>query len=160
MVLCLLFIFWQFRLVNYFDSEIVRSFSAYFGKTRSESGVCGKTFKRKSHMRRHMRRHVRYQHFDKPPVAHKCQFCPKEFKLKRSLIRHVNVIHMKVFKFQCDEYDERLASKVQVLAHKRTKHGSLKLRCSNCDVSFNNLNEHKKICSTPQQREEHTCDQC
>ena len=118
-----------------------------------------KTFKRKSHKRRH----VRYQHSDKPPAAHKCQFCPKEFKLKRSLIRHVNVIHMKVFKFQCDEYDERLASKVQVLAHKRTKHGSLKLRCSNCDVSFtyvNNQNEHKKICSTPQQREEQTCDQC
>ena len=28
----------QFRLVNYFDSEIVRSLSAYFGKTRSEIG--------------------------------------------------------------------------------------------------------------------------
>ena len=28
----------QFRLVNYFDSEIVRSISAYFGKTRSEIG--------------------------------------------------------------------------------------------------------------------------
>ena len=27
-----------FRLVNYFDSEIVRSLSAYFGKTRSEIG--------------------------------------------------------------------------------------------------------------------------
>ena len=26
----------EFRLVNYFDSEIVRSLSAYFGKTRSE----------------------------------------------------------------------------------------------------------------------------
>ena len=28
----------QFRLVIYFDSEIVRSLSAYFGKTRSEIG--------------------------------------------------------------------------------------------------------------------------
>ena len=28
----------QFRLVNYFDSGIVRSLSAYFGKTRSEIG--------------------------------------------------------------------------------------------------------------------------
>ena len=28
----------QFRLVNYFDSEIVRNLSAYFGKTRSEIG--------------------------------------------------------------------------------------------------------------------------
>ena len=28
----------EFRLVNYFDSEIVRSLSAYFGKTRSEIG--------------------------------------------------------------------------------------------------------------------------
>ena len=28
----------QFRLVNYFDSEIVRSLSAYFGKTQSEIG--------------------------------------------------------------------------------------------------------------------------
>ena len=39
MVLCLLLFFGgQFRLVNYFDSEIVRSLSAYFGKTRSEIG--------------------------------------------------------------------------------------------------------------------------
>ena len=67
------------------------------------------------------------------------------------------------FKFQCEECDKRLASKVQVLAHKRAKHGSLKLRCSNYNVTFTyvqNLNEHKKICSTPQQREKHTYDQC
>ena len=39
MVLCLLLFFGgQFRLVNYFDSEIFRSLSAYFGKTRSEMG--------------------------------------------------------------------------------------------------------------------------
>ena len=39
MVLCLLLFFGgQFRLVNYFDSEIVRSLSAYFGKTRGEMG--------------------------------------------------------------------------------------------------------------------------
>ena len=39
MVLCLLLFFGgQFRFVNYFDSEIVRSPSAYFGKTRSEMG--------------------------------------------------------------------------------------------------------------------------
>ena len=39
MVLCLLLFFGsQFRLVNYFDSEIVLSFLAYFGKTRSEIG--------------------------------------------------------------------------------------------------------------------------
>ena len=35
---CYLFFGIQFRLVNYFDSEIVRSLSAYFGKTRSEIG--------------------------------------------------------------------------------------------------------------------------
>ena len=35
---CCLFFGSQFRLVNYFDSEIVQSLSAYFGKTRSEIG--------------------------------------------------------------------------------------------------------------------------
>ena len=35
---CCLFFGSQFRLVNYFDSEIVRSLSAYFGKTRNEIG--------------------------------------------------------------------------------------------------------------------------
>ena len=34
----------QFRLVNYFDLEIVRSVSAYFGKTRSEIGYCVRKF--------------------------------------------------------------------------------------------------------------------
>ena len=39
MALCLLLFFGgQFRLVNYFDSEIVRSLSAYFKKTLSEMG--------------------------------------------------------------------------------------------------------------------------
>ena len=39
MVLCLLLVFGgRFRLVIYFDSEIVRSLSAYFRKTRSEIG--------------------------------------------------------------------------------------------------------------------------
>ena len=35
---CYYFFGGQFRLVDYFDSEIVRSLSAYFGKTRSEIG--------------------------------------------------------------------------------------------------------------------------
>ena len=35
---CCLFFGSQFRLVNYSDLEIVRSLSAYFGKTRSEIG--------------------------------------------------------------------------------------------------------------------------
>ena len=35
---CCLFFGSQFRLVNYFDSEIVWRLSAYFGKTQSEIG--------------------------------------------------------------------------------------------------------------------------
>ena len=35
---CCLFFGSQFLLVNYFDSEIVRGLSAYFGKTLSEIG--------------------------------------------------------------------------------------------------------------------------
>ena len=35
---CCLFFGSQFRLVNYFDSEIVQSLLAYFGKTRNEIG--------------------------------------------------------------------------------------------------------------------------
>ena len=109
----------------------------------SNAVFAGNIFKRKSHMRRH----VQYNHSDTPSALHKCQFCHKEFKLKCNMTRPVNVIHKKIFKFQCEECDEQLASKVQVLAHKRAKHGSLKLRCSNCNVTFTyvqNLNKHEK----------------
>ena len=41
---CYLFFGSQFRLVNYFDSEIVWSLSAYFGKIRSEIGYTGVVF--------------------------------------------------------------------------------------------------------------------
>ena len=47
---------------------------------------CGKQNKKKSHMRMHVESHV-------VGVAHKCQFCSKDFKTRSSLQSHVWRLH-------------------------------------------------------------------
>ena len=127
--------------------------------TKYNCQYCGREFTTKSNMQKH----VNVIH-KKISTKYNCQYCGREFTTKSNMQKHVNVIHKKILKHICDASDEcseSFGSKQQLLAHKRKKHRSLKLRCTKCDgkfISISNLKEHQKICSI--QNEAYACGQC
>ena len=143
---------------------------------------CSKTFHRKSNLRHHMWSHTKekqvkclecnqvlssesslkmhkfIKHSGTEPQFH-CQQCPKKFKTKDSLKKHIGTTHTTILNFACDVCPKKFYNEPNLRRHKK-RHIPKKFECVICYYDFKNerafkehTNEHKGILA-------YQCDQC
>ena len=103
-----------------------------------------------------------------------CEYCGKEFSVKRYLDAHVKVTHTEKQSFKCDECDKSFTQPKHLKRHSDTVHGHCKSdhvnltgekktnTCDICGTNFtriDNLNEHIKRAHSLQS-EKFTCSLC
>ena len=85
-----------------------------------------------------------------------CKICGKEgFSTTHTLQSHIQTIHMKVTKHQCDICSHYFAEKSGLKSHRHLHSNTEKFSCNKCNKSYDSkvhLNEHKKSHLTPKQQ--------
>ncbi|KAJ8037106.1 hypothetical protein HOLleu_17845 [Holothuria leucospilota] len=82
-------------------------------------------------------------------MAFMCSLCPKEFKLKHHLKRHVAGVHIKDRKHVCKTCQKEFSRRDNLLRHQRKHEGRERGQtCNLCEKLFfrkHNLKKHMKI---------------
>ena len=79
----------------------------------------------------------------------KCNGCPKEFNSARAAHAHHVCIHVKEFKYLCQQCDKKYNIKTQWELYQDTHRNEKAHKCPKCGKGFNckgNMNRHKKGC--------------
>ena len=104
--------------------------------------VCGKSFKRKSHLTRHVRSHGALEHM--------CKSCPKTFRTNAYLSEHVKTHETKNTSYKCKLCEATFLTKGGVKKHEKTKHEEKTHICKYCNSKFARnyvKNSHELKCS-------------
>ncbi|XP_068610978.1 zinc finger protein 574 [Brachionichthys hirsutus] len=91
-------------------------------------GVCGKSFKKRVHVRNHARTHTGERPFQ-------CSDCGKTFSSLANLMRH-NLVHSGVRPFRCDVCHRSFSQSSNLRQHGLLHAGAAALRCPDCPAAF------------------------
>ena len=107
-------------------------------------GVCGKTFKCNADMLSHM------ESFHSEEKNYKCKDCEAEFKTKKSLMRHIRKLHLKLREKTetCSQCQKTFYTLPQLKKHISDVHDKIKaFHCEECQFQcarMDNLNLHRR----------------
>ena len=68
----------------------------------------------------------------------KCPYCPYEPKQKHKVTRHIQIRHLGIRNYKCDECSELFQTQQNLDNHKRTHTGEKPFACPQCDFSSAN----------------------
>ena len=99
----------------------------------------------------------------KQAKSHKCEICDQEFKLKKSLSRHLSHFHNQKKQYICDIcHNGNFRNQSQLDSHMKTIHENKKqYKCASCKKSFSVVGYLKRhINSVHNGQKDHKCDSC
>lgn len=116
-------------------------------------GVCGRKYVDSSHLKQHLKTHVAAR-------THACTSCSYIALTGEALRRHVDRIHLKLRKFECDICQKTFVSqpdrKLHMLRHYKTK----PVECDECDQRFYSTRELRKHKWAHSKQKPFKCDDC
>ncbi|XP_048730439.2 uncharacterized protein LOC125647703 isoform X2 [Ostrea edulis] len=116
--------------------------------------VCGKEFTTTSNLNKHLKIHGEKNV--------ECEFCGKKFHHEEYLKVHVEGVHEKKHKFQCEECGKFLTSKPGLTSHIKQFHSDEKVvyPCSECGKVFNQKGNRKMHMYSHMKEKLFKCDEC
>ena len=139
-------------LFKFTDAQPKESFICHFPN-------CSKIFSRRGRLKFH----IQNSHLGEIENT-KCDICYKHFASRKSKERHIELIHLGIKRFYCEECDRYFSTIALLEGHKRSKHGAKMLECSKCSAEFSynaQLQCHIKKCqSNFMFLQKYKCSQC
>ncbi|XP_061188855.1 PR domain zinc finger protein 15-like [Saccostrea echinata] len=116
--------------------------------------VCGKEFTTTSNLNKHVKIHGEKKV--------ECEHCGKKFHHEEYLKVHVEGVHEKKHKFQCEECGKFLTSKPGLVSHMKQFHSDEKVvyPCSECGKVFNQKGNRKIHMFSHMKEKLFKCDEC
>lgn len=110
--------------------EHIQHVRRHKGELPYQCSECGKRFV-VSYI---LKKHIREEH-SSTFVRHKCPLCPRDFKIKDSLNKHL-VMHSGEKPFECDQCKRKFATKKLMIQHTKIHSGQKPHLCKYCNIGF------------------------
>lgn len=133
--------------------SLMKSHMRIHSTDRHTCEFCAKKFVHKIHYQTHLKRHSEERNFA-------CENCPKSFKERRELARHIQIVHTANRPFQCDECNRSFALKYMLTRHRQTHTGFRPHQCTVCGQKLSSLNALKHHMFTHTGAKPYTCQFC
>ena len=125
-----------------------------------ECSKCNKKFCVKGQLSFHMKKSHASNGKEKQLFC--CEYCSKQFKTLPRLKGHINMVHLKIKNFPCEQCDKSFFRKYNLQEHSRIEHSDgikkfLCADCGNCYLTSQKLHLHNKTVHGSKNFE---CDKC